>query len=175
MNQHEWLEQTLAHLEKANETGAATVTYLRQRRTPMGIWLLPRSVGAIWVFFNRGIYFNQRHFNLQTLPNDPRLLSLLVHETCHLQQGLVRAFSVFGELEAWQADFNFQKSITGRYPTPAIIELCALPLALDRDVLRRARDLMMDYGGKGYRADLLPLFPIHLEIAYWLGIKPETR
>lgn len=44
----------------------------------------------------------------------------------------------------------------------------SLPLGWDRNVLRRAVQLMQDYAGKGYRADLLPYYPLGKEIAYRL-------
>jgi hypothetical protein len=46
--------------------------------------------------------------------------------------------------------------------------MLSLPLTYDRDVLRRARNLMQAYAGKGYRADLLPLYPLGKEIRYRL-------
>lgn len=167
MNQKEWLNAILDALQQTNEIGAATVAYLRKQRTPLGLRKLPwifRHAGAMWVFLNRGIYINEHYFTLETPPNHPRVLSLMVHETRHLQQGMRVALSVYGELDAWQVDFNFQKSLTGRYPDSAIQELCSLPLRLDRSTLERARTLMIAYGGPGYRADLLPLFPIDREV-----------
>ena len=44
----------------------------------------------------------------------------------------------------------------------------ALPLGYDRHVLREAACLMQAYAGKGYRVDLLPLFPLPREIKYWV-------
>jgi len=44
----------------------------------------------------------------------------------------------------------------------------SLPLGYDRPTLRKAVQLMQAYAGKGYRADLLPLFPWKQEIKYWL-------
>jgi hypothetical protein len=43
-----------------------------------------------------------------------------------------------------------------------------LPLEYDREVLRKAATLMQQYAGKGYRVDLLPLFPAGREIKYWV-------
>jgi hypothetical protein len=99
------------------------------------------------------------------------MLTLLIHEVKHLQQGLFLAFSVYGELEAWQLQFRLYHQTTGKPMHPAIAEMLSLPLSYDRAILRRARDLMQAYAGKGYRADLLPLFPLGKEIKYWLKIK----
>ena len=42
----------------------------------------------------------------------------------------------------------------------------SLPLEHDRTILKKAAYLMQAYAGKGYRADLLPLFPLGQEIKY---------
>ena len=99
------------------------------------------------------------------------MLTLLIHEVKHLQQGLFRALSVYGELEAWQLQFRLYHQLTGKPMHPAIAEMISLPLEYDRTVLCRARDLMQAYAGKGYRSDLLPLFPWGKEIKYWLRVK----
>jgi hypothetical protein len=92
-----------------------------------------------------------------------------------LQQGFFTALSVYGELDAWQLEWNVYHRIHKRYPHPAIEELMSLPLGWDRDVLRKAVQLMQAYAGKGYRADLLPYYPMGKEIAYRLFKKiPET-
>jgi hypothetical protein len=85
-----------------------------------------------------------------------------------LQQGFFTALSVWGELDAWQLEWRIYYRLHKRYPHPAIEELMTLPLGWDRDVLRKAVQLMQGYAGKGYRADLLPLYPLGKEIAYRL-------
>jgi hypothetical protein len=84
-----------------------------------------------------------------------------------LQQGLFTALSVYGELDAWQLEFGIYHRIKGRYPHTAIAELMTLPLKYDRAVLKKAVQLMQAYAGKGYRIDLLPLYPLGREIRYW--------
>ena len=46
-----------------------------------------------------------------------------------------------------------------------------LPLEYDRDVLKKAATLMQAYAGKGYRIDLLPLYPLGRELKYRLTKK----
>jgi hypothetical protein len=75
---------------------------------------------------------------------------------------------VYGELDAWQLEFGIYHRIKGRYPHPAIAELMTLPLEYDRATLKKAASLMQAYAGKGYRADLLPLFPAGKEVRYWI-------
>ena len=107
-------------------------------------------------------------------------MSLVVHEVRHLQQGWLVALSILGELEAWQLQFRYLQSIRagkGEHGTvsPAIGELLDLPLSWDRTVLRRARALMRAYGGRKYRADLLPLYPLHKEVLYLVGVWRPRR
>jgi hypothetical protein len=42
----------------------------------------------------------------------------------------------------------------------------SLPLGWDRAVLARARSLMQEFAGVKYRVDLLPLYPLHLEVVW---------
>ena len=58
----------------------------------------------------------------------------------------------------------------------AIEEMLSLPLGWDRAVLRPARELMQEYAGKGYRADLLPLYPLGKEIrsTFCIGRSHDT-
>ena len=168
----DWTNSILDILSRVDES---CVHYLRSHRTKIGVRRLPASAGAIWWFIDRNIYFNSRYYSLQTAPNDPHLLSLMVHEVRHLQQGFFTALSIYGELDAWQLGFQVYQNLTGQLPLgrgknpqAAVLEIMSLPLNLDREVLRRAQILMQDYAGKGYRSDLLPLYPLGKEIKYWL-------
>jgi hypothetical protein len=172
MNAHTvWITSILETLSRVDEP---CVQYLRSHRTKIGFNRQSASTGAIW-FIDGNIYLNSRYYSTQTAPNDPHLLSLMVHEVRHLQQGLFTALSVYGELEAWQLGFRVYQSLTGQLPLgggnnphAAVLEIISLPLNWDRQVLRRAQILMHEYAGKGYRADLLPLYPLGKEIKYWL-------
>lgn len=157
----------MARLQACGPTGAQTAAFLHQRRVKIAFHRQAPAVGAMWTL-SGAIHLNARYFSPQRL-DEPRLLALLVHETCHLRQGLLTALSIYGELEAWQADFGFQYDLTGAYPAQPLQELCALPLVLDRQVLRHAQTLMLAYAGSGYRADLLPLYPFPLELRWRLG------
>lgn len=166
MKKYAWTEPLLENLEKSGEIGVQTVQFLRKKHVPIRFKKENPAVGAAWTPW-RSITVNSVHFSPEIIDN-PRLLSLVVHEVRHLQQGFFTALSVYGELDAWQVDFNFQKSLTGKYPGPLIESLCALPLAFDRKVLQEARGLMQAFAGKGYRIDLLPLYPLPREIRYRL-------
>ena len=157
------------NLASLGDEGRIASEYLRSHRTKIGFWRVRKSVGAFWTFLGT-VHLNTYYYSRNTDANDIGLLTLLVHEARHLQQGVFLAFSVYGELEAWQLQFRLYHQLTGELPHPAIAELLSLPLVYDRAVLYRARDLMRAFAGKGYRVDLLPLFPLGREIRYWLKL-----
>jgi len=81
---------------------------------------------------------------------------------------MVTALSVYGELDAWQLEFGIYHRVQGKYPHPVIAELMTLPLKQERGVLKKAAALMQAYAGKGYRVDLLPLYPLNRETRHWV-------
>lgn len=166
MEKQTWINPLFENLEKSGEIGQQTVNYLREKAIPIAFKKDKPSVGAAWTIL-KSIKINTVYFTPDKIEH-PRLMSLVVHETRHLQQGFFTALSVYGELDAWQVDFNFQKSLTGQYPSLIIAELCTLPLAYDRKLLKHAQHLMQTFAGKGYRIDLLPLYPLPREIRYRL-------
>ncbi len=164
----ERLAALLSSLGNADPIGQATARYILQNRVSLGVHAQP--TGARWRP-GRRIELNPRYLESEVDPLYP--LSLIVHEVRHLQQGPLVALSVHGELEAWQLQFGFVYRRLGRYhalPEKAqvIRELGALPLNWDRPTLSKARCLMRDYAGQSYRIDLLPLYPLHLEILWLL-------
>lgn len=161
-----WLEKLFEAVAGLGEEGRAAVAFLRSRGTKVGFRKVRPNVGAFWTVFGN-IRLNSHYYGYNTPLDDLRVKTLIVHEVRHLQQGLFTALSVYGELDAWQLEFGIYHRVRGRYPHPAVAELMTLPLAYDRDVLRKAAKLMQAYAGKGYRADLLPLYPWGREIRYW--------
>lgn len=162
------VEEIFFHLAKCGETGRQTADFLRARRTRLGFRKLGPATGAVWTL-GGNIFLNARLYPpAQTPPDHPWVLSLIVHEAIHLRQGWLTALSVYGELTAWQAGFAFYCEVTGKPAQGRMAEILSLPLGWDRQTLRRARDLMQRYAGRKYRADLLPLYPAHLELRYWL-------
>ncbi len=155
----------LDELAASNEVGRQTFDYLKKKRVRVEVKRLPAHIGGLWTLTG-GIVLSERLIRSQ---HRARLLSVLVHEVCHLKQGPMIALSVYGELQAWQVDFNFQQTLTGEAMHPLIKQLCDLPLEMNRTVLMKARDLMQAYAGKVYRVNWLPLFPLSLEVKFWLG------
>jgi len=160
----EWVENLVQNLGEVDE---ASLAYLRSRRVKIGFRKQSVATAAIWTPGQR-IYLNPQYFSPEQNPNDPRILGLIIHEICHLRQGFLTALSVYGELEAWQLGFRVEHGLTGQPYPPVIAELMALPLGWEREVLEQARQLMLTYARKGYRADLLPLYPLGKEIQYWI-------
>src|SRR5215213_9854153 len=158
-----WVNTLLDRICEVGDEGQATMQYIRSNKTKIGFKRVRPNVGAFWTLFGN-IHLNSQYYNYDTSLDDVRIKTLVIHEVRHLQQGPITALSVYGELDAWQLEFGIYHRIKGRYPHPAIPELMNLPLEYDRAVLKKAAHLMQAYAGKGYRADLLPLFPLGKEI-----------
>lgn len=167
MNHIAWLNSMFENLEQFGPEGQATVSYLKSKHTKISFKQSKPSIGAWWTI-GRNINLNTRYYSYENSLNNTRVYTLLIHETRHLQQGFFTALSVYGELDAWQLEWSIYYRRHDRYPHPAIEELMSLPLGWDREVLRNAVRLMQDYASKGYRADLLPYYPLGKEIAYRL-------
>jgi len=165
-----WLEKFFSAVADVGEDGRVAVDFLRSRRTKVDFKKVRPNIGAFWTVFGN-IRLNSHYYDYNTPFDDLRIKTLIIHEVRHLQQGFFTALSVFGELDAWQLEFGIHHRVKGRYPHPAIAELMTLPLEYNRDVLKRAARLMQDYAGKGYRIDLLPLYPLGREIRYWFTRK----
>ncbi len=173
MNAKRWKHAVLEKLSETGDLGRDSAEFIRQRRVRMKFRRHSKSTGARWFLF-RQITLNSRYYSPDTVLDHPDMLSVLVHEVHHLKQGVLTALSVYGELDAWQVGFRFYKSIHPVKLQPALEELLSLPLSWDRDVLRRAAELMQIYAGKGYHINWLPLYPLHKEIGFLLTKKkPE--
>jgi hypothetical protein len=161
-----WKEKLFEAVADLGEEGRAAVRFLHERGAKVNFKNVRPNIGAFWTVFGN-IRLNSHYYNYETPLDDLRLKTLIIHEARHLQQGMVTALSVYGELDAWQLEFGIYHRVKGRYPHPAIAELMTLPLSYDRVVLKKAVTLMQAYAGKGYRADLLPLYPLWREIRYF--------
>ena len=167
MDHNVWMENLLEAVVQVGDEGRAAVDFLRLRKTKIGFRRVRPNIGAFWTVFGN-IHLNSQYYTYETPFDDLRVKTLIIHETRHLQQGIMTALSVYGELDAWQLEFGIYYRVKGKYPHSAIAELMTLPLGYDRTVLKKAAHLMQAYAGKGYRVDLLPLFPLDREIKYWM-------
>jgi len=167
MEHNVWKDKLLEAVSQVGDEGRAAVDFIRTRGTKIGFKLVRPNVGAFWTVFGN-IRLNSHYYSYDTPFDNLRIKTLVIHEIRHLRQGMITALSVYGELDAWQLEFGIYHRVTGKYPHPAIAELMTLPLEYDRVVLKKAATLMQAYAGKGYRIDLLPLYPLAREIRYWL-------
>jgi hypothetical protein len=165
-----WLERLFAAVADLGEEGRAVVKFLQSRGTRVGFMKVRPNVGAFWTVMGN-IRLNSLYYSHATSLDDLKLKTLIIHEACHLQQGFFTALSVYGELEAWQLEYQVYHRVKGGYPHQGIQKLMELPLVYDRNVLKQAVFFMQEYAGKGYRADLLPLYPWGREVRYWLTRK----
>ncbi|MBL8102380.1 MAG: hypothetical protein JNM02_07620 [Anaerolineales bacterium] len=167
MQNSEWLEKYFERVAQSSAEGHEAVEYVRARKIKVGMRRARKSVGAFWTLEGK-FFLNSIHHTKESVLENPRAWTLFVHEVRHLQQGALTALSIYGELDAWQVEFNLYKRLTGKSLHAVLEELLSLPLNMDRKNLEHARKLMMQYAGKGYGANWLPLYPIHKEIRYWV-------
>lgn len=165
MNQAEWLERYFQIVSESSDEGAEAVRFVRENRIRVGMKRARKSVGAFWTL-ERSFYLNKVHYTMESALENPRAITLFVHEVRHLQQGILTAMSIYGELEAWQYEFRLYKKLTGKTLKPELGELLALPLSYERATLRHAQRLMTKFAGFWYMAWMLPLYPIHKELMF---------
>jgi hypothetical protein len=168
MEHNLWTKNLLEAVTRMGEEGRFAVDFLRTRRTKIDFRRARPNIGAFWTVFGN-IRLNSQYYTYETPLDDLRIRTLIIHEARHLQQGIITALSVYGELDAWQLEFGIYYRVKGNYPHSAVADLMALPLQYDRAVLKKAAQMMQAYAGKGYRVDLLPLFPLDKEIKYWMS------
>ena len=162
-----WFEQALSVLNASGPIGRASVEHIRRRGTKLG-FSKQRGSGASWFDWRRlrfGVFLNTDYADRS--PDDPWLCSLLAHEVKHLEQGLLEALSVRGELAAWQLQFDVLRQFSSAPSDRDWRELRTLDPASRAD-LRSARGLMKTIGGPKYHIELLPPPPLPAEIAHRL-------
>ena len=156
------LEKLLARLDETGEEGIATREFIASRRVKVGLRKQP--TGARWT------PFGHIELNPSQMRNEQYALSLVVHEVRHLKQGILRALSVQGELEAWQAQFAYLRAQRGKYAdspdSEALIDDLMQLSPHDRADLQRARILMRKIAGEEYHINWLPLFPLGREMLF---------
>jgi hypothetical protein len=167
MKNSEWREKFLEAVASCSSEGKEAVDYIRAHKTHVSIRRARKSVGAFWTLI-KSTHLNSVHYTKETSLVNPGAWVLLIHEVRHLQQGWLTAFSIYGELDAWQYQLRVLKKITGKQAAPLLEKILSLALNMERENLQHARKLMTQYAGKSYGANWLPLYPIHKEIGYWL-------
>ena len=165
MTQAEWQEKFLEAVSNCSDEGREAADYIRAHKTRIGIKRARKSVGAFWTL-SKSAHLNAKLYSKESSLVNPHAWTLLIHEVRHLQQGFLTALSIYGELDAWQYQFQVSKKIIRKPLSPLAEEILSLPLNMDRNNLQRARQLMTRYAGKCYGANLLPLYPIDREIKF---------
>ena len=112
MDRSAWLGQFLEKVARSSPEGGQAVEYVGAHGINIGIKRARKSIGAFWTL-NRRMYLNSVHYTRELALENPRAWTLVVHEVRHLQQGLLTALSIYGELDAWQCEFQVYKQITG--------------------------------------------------------------
>lgn len=166
----EWLEKYFEKVAQSSPVGRQAVEFVRANKVRVGMKRARKSVGAFWQF-GRKFFLNSFHYTMESALENPRAWTLFIHEVRHLQQGPVTAFSIYGELDAWQYEFRLYKKLIGRDLKPELEEILRLPLNFERDNLQRARKLMSKFAGFWYGAWILPLYPITKEVLFWVTRK----
>ena len=162
-----WFERALTALRDSGPIGKASAKYISQHRIRLGFSPQKHS-GACWFDWRTlrfGVFLNARCADRG--PENRFLCSLLAHEAKHLEQRVVEALSVRGELVAWQLQYDILTQSPGTPLGDAWEELRGLDPD-SRAGLKRARALMKRIGGPGYRIGWLPLWPLPAEVVYRL-------
>ncbi len=143
-----WTKNILVNLNTSGKEGVQTAGYLLQNDVKVVTvdnhatnmwWKVRWSLGGPRI--ENTLYVSR--FIAGKESNDAWALMEFVHETRHMQQGFWTAFSVYGEMEAWQVGFRFYQSLPDHgYVGPCVEQLLELPLSHDRAILKQARDLI---------------------------------
>jgi len=168
-------EQVFEKLLSTDQLKSEMMGYIKKRKPRIGFHKQYKSGGGWTAFGNITLSPGDDPF-------DPYVLSLIIHETFHLQQSILMRLSMKGELLAWQCQKRTYPEIAstkgnaigsrneaygrGRETNEFWEELSKLSPD-SREDLEKARDIMQKIA-KGYRSDALPLYPLPQEIAFCL-------
>ena len=168
----EWQDRVLAYMLESSPELWHAVDYILEN--DVQLMFKSQTTVAMWSL-DGNIYISSRMFSLETRPNHPTLLALIAHEVKHLEQGPIRALSVYGELEAWQMHCAVYRGLIGIPPGMTSDdrrgwdELSQIRPSYSRTDLDRVAELMQKLGGPGYLIPTLPLWPLPEELEYPYG------
>ena len=109
MEHQVWKENLLDAVTQLGEEGRAAVEFLRARRIKIGFMQVRPNVGAFWTVFGN-IRLNSLYYTYETPFDELRIKTLIIHEARHLQQGLITALSVYGEV--WPGPRRSQRLVS---------------------------------------------------------------
>jgi hypothetical protein len=151
----DWKTQLLTNVKGAGPPGIDAFRYITQYNVDIR-FSQQSGTGAGWKGGN--IYLNSETYSVFTPPDNPWLISLIVHEAKHLEQGFWVALTVYSELEAWQVGLRAYENVGGEL-TVIHSDILALPLSHNAQVLEQFLHLMKEDQGYDYLVYLLPLNP----------------
>jgi hypothetical protein len=169
----EWRDALVSGLMQGGSVCQRVAGFIVER--DVRIDFAKQRTGARWTW--RGhVEVSLKSIALQKTPTSPLLLGQVVHEVTHLEQGLPLALSVLGEVGGWRAEFRARAELGAPMDNPHWKAVAATPERPGDDELRRARDEMLAYAGRGYLIWLLPLRPSPLLRAVaWVRRKALRR
>ena len=156
-----WELSALTKLKTSGKIGARAVQYIADNKVKLAF--AKQTTGAKWTLQGMTIgppiiEINSKQAQAVLSGADAWSISLIAHEAKHYEQGLLKALSVYGELEAWQLQMKVLREL-GAPPThAALLAIEKLKLSHDEKTLKQAARLMKKYD-PGYQIDLLPLNP----------------
>jgi hypothetical protein len=151
-----WRAAVLENLEQGGPTCQHAAQYIREHNVAIGF--ARQSTRARWTL-SKKIKLNPRYYSLATDPANVDLLSAIVHEARHLEQGIALALTVWGEVGGWRADYDAAAELHAPIRDirwEAVARVLEPPTD---DDLRRARREMLALAGWRYLVWLLPLRP----------------
>jgi len=169
-------DEILKKLSGIEKFGAEIVTYMKEKRIRIGFHEQYKSGGG-WTFI-RNITLSPRD---KKNPLTPYVLSLIVHETYHLQQTIWMRLSMQGELCAWKYQKETYPSIAKKpggeigsegeaygevRVTKEFWDKLSKLDPTSRNDLEKAQELMTKIS-PGYRSGCLPLYPLGKEFKYF--------
>jgi len=167
----EWRLKVLCNLLNAGPTCGHGAMYIMNNNVQFGF--TDQNTGASWTF-DGNINLSAQSYSLNTSPAHVYMLSLIVHEARHLEQGRLLALSVLGELDAWQIQYDALVELGESHPenrltNADLIRMLPSPSAgpvSDADLMA-AGELMIQSQGWGYLVWLLPLRPEEWYSNHW--------
>lgn len=157
-------------MEALRHYAPARIEALKGKKPRIGLMRLGKAMSGVYIGFG-GIYLNSNLIKDLDEMTELGWLSVIAHELEHFRQGALTAFSVYGELLAWKAGFEVLQKAPESMLSDLAIRILELPDLMDRKNLIKARDLMYAYAGKEYGIQWRPLYPLQLEVLYWLGLR----
>lgn len=168
-----WEKQSLLEIfNNGGPDGVFGVEYITKRNIHIKVGHrldLRGIIGKVsaWYVEDEYIVLNPRKYSLEKMP-DEWGLSLIVHEAKHIEQGVLKAFSIYGELEAWQVGIRVAERLGYNYAGRSQRNEKIKRLPLHENSVDKFAEIIKENSPGYYRGlQLLPRLPN----PNWLGFK----